>query len=268
MAKKNIKDLSIQVNLNGLSFCILNRSTNTIEYLNRLHFTSKLSAFDVLNRLKAELSSNKIFTDDFDDVLIIHQNELATMVPSELYNSTFKADYLKFNAKILRTDHIAEDEITVNKSINVYVPYVNVNNYIFETFGEFVFKHASSILVDSILQRHIKENGPCVYLNVNFNSLEYVVVNNKQLQLYNYFEFQTKEDLIYYILFVFEQLSLDTETTPVFLSGQINENDEYYNVIYKYVRHVSFMDFSHNFNASQSIYSDKLHEYYLILNSF
>ena len=72
--------------------------------------------------MKTELSTNKIFADDFSDILIIHQNELATMVPAELYNSDLKADYLKFNAKILRTDYIAEDDIVINKSINVYVP--------------------------------------------------------------------------------------------------------------------------------------------------
>ncbi|MBO3117757.1 DUF3822 family protein [Winogradskyella sp. DF17] len=269
MAKTNIKELSIQVNLNGLSFCILNRSQNSIEYLNSLSFERKLSPLDVLNRLKTELSSNTVFSDDFDDILVIHQNELATLVPADLYNEAYKADYLKFNSKILRSDFITHDTIAINKSVNIYVPYVNINNYIFDTFGEFVYKHASSVLIDYVLQKEVSNlNSNSVYINVNPNAIECAVVDKSQLHLYNYFEYQTKEDFIYYILFIFEQLNLDTETIPIKLSGTIAKNDELYSIIYKYVRHVDFVDDDYGFNFPEVINANQRLEHFLILNSF
>ena len=129
MSPNDIKELSIQVSLNGLSFCILNRTSNEIEYLNRLDFDSKLVPFDLLNRLKTELSVNTVFTDAFKEVLVVHQNELSTLIPSVLYNENYKADYLKFNSKILKTDFLATDDLSINNSVNIYVPYVNINNY-------------------------------------------------------------------------------------------------------------------------------------------
>lgn len=269
MAKTNIKELSIQVNLNGLSFCVLNRSQNNIEYLKSLRFDSKLSPLDVLNRLKTELSSNAVFSDDFDDILVIHQNELATLVPADLYNEAYKADYLKFNSKILRSDFITHDTITINKAVNVYVPYVNINNYIFDTFGEFVYKHASSVLIDYVLQKEVSNlNSNNIYINVNPNAIECAVVHNSKLQLYNYFEYQTKEDFIYYILFIFEQLNLDPEAIPIKLSGTITKNDELYNIIYKYVRYVSFVDDEFGFTFPQEIDANQQLQHFLILNSF
>ena len=110
MTKNNIKELSILVNLNGLSFCILNRTSNTIEFLNTIPFEQKLNPFDALNRLKAELSSNTVFSENFDALLVIHQNELATLVPNALYSENNKADYLKFNSKILKTDFSRKNE--------------------------------------------------------------------------------------------------------------------------------------------------------------
>uniref|UniRef100_UPI0025DCC9E3 DUF3822 family protein n=1 Tax=Winogradskyella sp. TaxID=1883156 RepID=UPI0025DCC9E3 len=172
MTKNSIKELSIQIHLNGLSFCILNRTSNTIEFLKTVNFEQKLTPFDVLNRLKAELSSNTVFSEDFDAVLVIHQNELATLVPKTLYNENHKADYLKFNSKILRTDFITQDDIAINDSINVYVPYVNINNYIFETFGEFVYKHSSSILIDTVLQKTEAKESPIIYININSSTIE------------------------------------------------------------------------------------------------
>jgi hypothetical protein len=268
LTKNNIKELSIQVNLNGLSFCILNRTSNTIEFLKTIAFEQKLNPFDTLNRLKAELSSNTAFSEDFDSVLVIHQNELATLVPNALYNENNKADYLKFNSKILRTDLIVHDNIAVNDSSNVYVPYVNINNYIFETFGAFVYKHSSSIILDTVLQKIEAKESPEVYINVNSSTIELLVVDKGQLLLFNVFEYHSKEDFIYYVLFVFEQLKLDVETTPIKLSGQTDKGDDIYNILYTYVRHIDFISTDYNFKLSSAVKNKDLHYHYLILNSF
>ncbi|WP_400079977.1 DUF3822 family protein [Winogradskyella sp. R77965] len=268
MKENNIKELSIQINLNGLSFCILNKETNSIEFLNTITFANKLTPNEVLNHLKAELSSNTAFSEDFDAVTVIHQNELATLVPKTLYNENNKADYLKFNSKILRTDFITEDDINVNESINVYVPYVNINNYIFETFGAFVYKHSSSILVDTILSKEKRAEDPIVYININMHTIELLAVTKGQLQLFNVFEYHSKEDFIYYVLFVYEQLKLDVETTPIKLSGIIDKDDELYSILYTYVRHIEFIDSDLDYKISESIKDKNVHHNYLILNSF
>ena len=268
MTKNNIKELSIQINLNGLSFCILNKTLNTIEFLKTINFENKLTPFEVLNRLKAELSSNTVFSEDFDSVLIIHQNELATLVPIAFYDKNHKADYLKFNSKILRTDFITEDDLSSIESVNVYVPYVNINNYIFETFGPFIYKHSSTVLIDAILQKDKASEDSVIYININENTLELLVLDKGQLQLFNVFEYHSKEDFIYYVLFVFEQLKLDVETTPIKLSGTIDKDDELYAIIYTYVRHINFIDNHFNFEISNTIKNHGLHHHYLILNSF
>lgn len=268
MTKNNIKELSIQVNLNGLSFCILNRTSNTIEFLKHIPFEQKLTPSDALNRLKAEMSSNTVFSDEFDSVMVIHQNELSTLIPKDLYDDKQKADYLKFNAKILKTDFITHDEIAVNNSINVYIPYVNINNYIFETFGEFIYKHSSTLLIDTVLQRINKTEDSEIFIHVNNSTIEVLAIDKGQLQLFNVFEYHSKEDFIYYILFVFEQLKLDTETAKVVLSGRIKKDDELYTILYTYVRHVEFIatDFSYTF--SDVVKNESLHNHSLILNSF
>ena len=268
MTKKNIKELSIQVNLNGLSFCILNRTSNTIEFLNTIQFHHKLNPFDVLNRLKTELSANSVFSDEFDTVTVIHQNELSTLVPKTLYDENNKADYLKFNTKILKTDFIADEDIAVNDSVNLYIPYININNYIFETFGEFIYKHSSTILIDTVLQKSSQNSNAVMYLHVNSSMIEVSVLENGQLQLFNVFEYYSKEDFIYYVLFVFEQLKLDVETITVHLSGNIDKNDELYDLLYTYVRHVEFEKLNFSYNFSENIDTDKLHHHYLILNTF
>ncbi|MCC1485543.1 DUF3822 family protein [Winogradskyella immobilis] len=267
MTKTNIKDLSIQVHLNGLSFCILNHSTQTVEHLKSISFSNKLLPSELLNNLKEELSTDTVYSDEFNAVLIIHQNELATIVPKDLYNTSNNADYLKFNSKILKTDFITNDVLENLPAVNVYVPYVNINNYIFETFGEFVFKHASTVFIDHIINSTSNSDETEMHVNVNKDAMEVLVVKTKSLLFYNRFEFFTPEDFIYYILFTIEQLNLDTETLKLKFSGVINKDDEKYKLTYKYIRHIDF-NIIEKYTFSNSISKEEKGAHYILLNSF
>jgi len=263
-----IKDLSIQIRLSGLSFCILNRTTNTIERLQHMQLEKKVSPFELLNRIQTIIGSNADFNQTFDSVLCIYQNELSTLVPKTLFDENHLADYLKFNAKILKTDFIDYDIITLNNSVNVYVPLVNVNNYLFDTFGSFTYKHASTILIESVLQNSSNHNGIELYINVGSFHFEMIAANEDKLVFYNTFDYTTKEDFIYYILFSIEQLKLNPETVKIHLSGQIDKDDDLFNIVYKYVRFVDFLEPTCNYQFTTSKQPKEKHHNFILLNSF
>lgn len=268
MKPDTIKDLSIQIRLSGLSFCILNRTTNTIERLQHMQIEKKATPFELLNQLKTIIESNADFNQPFDSVLCIYQNELSTLVPNSLFNENHLADYLKFNAKILKTDFIDFDSISINDSVNIYVPLVNVNNYLFDTYGSFVYKHSSTIFIESVLQNSSKHQDTEIYINVGYLYFEMIAAKNQELIFYNTFEYATKEDFIYYILFSIEQLKLDPESVKIHFSGQIDKDDDIFNMVYKYVRFVDFLApiCSYQFNITNQ--PKENHSSFILLNSF
>ncbi|WAC02836.1 DUF3822 family protein [Lacinutrix neustonica] len=203
------KELSIQVSLNGLSFCVLNTETKTISHLKTFLNSKKKNPLELLDQLKHVFNTETILHEVFNTVTVIHVNELSALVPKALFNKDIIADYLKLNTKILKTDFITYDTITLNDSVNVYVPYVNANNFIYDHFGDFTFKHYSTVLIESILrtEKHAIESK--LYVHVNPSHFEIVAIKDGQLTLYNTFEYETPEDFIYYILFTIEQLSLN-----------------------------------------------------------
>lgn len=259
-------DLSIQLSLSGLSFCILNKASNTIIEVKEFSFEKRLNPLEVLDELKNIFANETILNNSFNNVTIIHDNELSTLVPKSLFNKNHIADYLKFNSKILKSDFIAYDSILENDSVNVYVPYININNYVYDKFGAFIFKHVTSVLIESILQIEKGSASPKVYINVSSNHFEIIVIENDKLLLYNTFTYSSKEDFIYYILFTAEQLDLDPETLNLILIGDITENDELYNITYKYIRNISFGNRNDNYkyiNKPKSNYSN-----FTLLKSF
>ncbi len=197
----NLK-LSIQVSLSGLSFCILNIETNTVTYLKTFGFDKRLNPNQVLDSLQHYFNSEPELKETFSEVIVIHKNELSTLVPKALFNEDNLADYLKFNNKILSTDFITFDEITLNDSANVYVPYININNYLYDVFGEFTYQHFSTILIEEVLKAEKNAEKPKMYVNICNEYFEVVIVENGKLKFYNTFEYYTKEDFIYYILFI------------------------------------------------------------------
>ncbi|NMH89499.1 DUF3822 family protein [Flavivirga algicola] len=233
-------ELSIQISLSGLSFSILQKDTHTISALKHIDFNKKLTPLELLDHTKNIFNSETVLQEAFSNVFVIHDNELSTVVPKPLFNEDSLADYLKFNSKILKSDFITYDDIALNDSVSVYVPYININNFIYEKFGSFTFKHVSTILIEEILLIEKNSSSPKVYLNISKNHFEIIVIEKGKLLLYNTFEYTTKEDFIYYVLFTAEQLSLNPESLNLVFIGDVRETDALYQIAYKYIRHVGF----------------------------
>lgn len=234
------KVLSIQISLNGLSFCILNTETNTITTLKHTTVVKKQTPFELLDTLKHLFNTEPELHVTFNKVTVVHVNELSTLVPKALFNENAIADYLKLNTKILKTDFITFDELITNDCVNVYVPYININNYIYETFGSFEYKHFSTVLIEHILTIEKHSKTPKLYINVSKTHFEIIAIDSGELILYNTFEYNTIEDFIYYILFTVEQLSYNPETIDLIFIGDINKEQDLFEITYKYIRNVSF----------------------------
>ncbi|AUC76255.1 DUF3822 family protein [Olleya sp. Bg11-27] len=233
-------ELSIQISLSGHSFCVLDTNTKTIIELKAEKFSIKKTPSELLDAIKHLFNTETILKQVFKSINIIHVNDWSTIVPKPLFEESALADYLKFNTKILKTDFITFDEISANDSINVYVPFTNINNFIFDRFGSFTYNHFSTILIEQLLTFEKHSSTSKVYINTADATFEIIVLNKGKLLLYNTFEFHTKEDFIYYLLFTLEQLQLNPETIDVLFLGDIDEDNPLFKIAYKYIRNVSF----------------------------
>lgn len=229
--------LSIQISLSGLSFSILDVSSQTIVALKSFKKSRVLTPLELLDYLKFVIDTEHLKQNTFSQITVIYRNDLSTLVPETLFDETNIADYLKFNNKILPSDFISYDQLS-NGTVNVYVPLVNINNYIYDTFGAFTYKHYSTLFIEHLinLKAGLDSN---MFVDVDENQFEIAVLKEQKLIFYNTFSYSTKEDFIYYILFTAEQLQMNPETFPLVFSGLIDEDSELYEIAYKYVRHIS-----------------------------
>ena len=263
MTSTKYNKLIIQVSLQDFTFCVKNQLSNVISHFKTLPINSLAS---IENQLEIIFSQHELLQVNYDDVLILHDNNMNTFIPDEYFDERTLGSYLQYNTKVFATDFFTYDELEIQKMKNVYVPNVAFNNFFIDQFGEFVYKHVNTNLVEFVLEETKSIEDFTVHIHVGNNHFELIVSQKGKLHFFNSFEFQTPEDFIYYILFVFEQLKLNTEKTPIHLFGNIIINDANYQIIYNYIRNVHVIDLETKATAMQTEASH-LQKNFILLHS-
>ncbi|WP_109852669.1 DUF3822 family protein [Aquimarina sp. AU58] len=261
------KTLSIQVSLNGLSFCTVN-TNNQITSIAHESFGIQLTPTQVLDKIKYTFDHNHNLKGTFDTIEVIHQNDLYTVVPKALFNEDSLKEYLKFNTKVLQNDFIAYDELHPHNIATVYIPYTNINNFFFDTFGSFTYKHSSTILINSLLTQEKNSESITVFANINDASFDIIVINKGNLILSNTYKYQTKEDFLYYLLYTTEQLQLNPEEFSLVFLGDISKDSEFFNIAYTYIRHIRFGSLLKKPQITEDITSFEPHKHFVLLSHF
>lgn len=258
--------LSIQIYLDGFSFCIYHPRLQKYIAFESFEFDEKQKTPEqLLKEFQIVFEENELLNQSYQKVTVIHQNELSTLVPLEYFNEDHLKDYLKNTVKVLPIDYISYDTLKNSGANVVYIPFVNINNFLFQKFGEFDFYHSSTLLIDLLQEKQKNAEDHTVYVNVGFNTFDIVVFNKKELVLQNNFVFQTSEDFIYYILFTLEQLELDTNTVACEFLGDLEKESELYQMAYKYIRNVGFYT-TNNPQLSEEFEAISKHSNFILLN--
>ena len=256
--------LSIQLSLDGFSFCIYDGSTEALVAYSTYELQTGGSPYKLLDLIKEIFETDELLQPIYNSVSVSHFNNLVTQVPKAFFNIEELSTYLQYSIKVLEDDYITYDEISGTEIINVYIPFVNINNFLLDRFGSFIFKHSSTVFIEKIAQEFKHNDKDTIFVNVYNGSYELLALKGNKLQLFNSFTFNTKEDFAYYILFTAEQLEWNPEEFSLILMGDIEKDSELYNTIYNYVRNVSFYKNSKGYTLLIDYSS---HAHFTLLNS-
>ncbi|AWH86095.1 DUF3822 domain-containing protein [Flavobacterium album] len=263
ITSKNYKKLSLRIAHNGMSFCCF-------DTLNWEITSCKSVAFSKYTPIEEELwkafVNHQQLTRPYDEIMVLHDNSFNTFVPDALFDENYIGSYLQYNTKVFETDFFAFDAIGSYELNNVYVPMMNVNNFLIDQFGAFEYKNVNSVLVAKLLDASKNIDEKQVYVHVQDSHFEIVVVRNQKLLLYNSFEYKTPEDFLYYLLFTMEQLFLNPETAKVSVLGKIDESHPCFTLGYTYIRNIALFDTT----ALQEKWGKSQHEtleHFILFNS-
>lgn len=261
MTNGSSQKLYIEVSMQNFSYCIKNQKNRQIVGFKSIPLDS-FKAID--QQLDFIFDKETALHSGFDDILVLHNNNLNTFVPSALFDKTALGSYLQYNVKVFPTDYFDYDSIESLQMENVYVPYVVFNNYFLDRFGSFDFQHIHTNLLQHFTHTSANNGTKEFFVHIADNHFEIVIIENKKLVFFNSYEYQTKEDFLYYILFVMEQLQLNPQEQLVELTGKTDPTSELYQIVYQYVRNVKVADLK---TTAQALLTEEeqLKEHYILL---
>lgn len=260
--------LSIQINLDGFSFCIINNDLKEITaFLTFDYFENNASLDSILKNIQQIFEEEPLLKNKYQSVNVTFKNRLNTFVPVELFDEQLAASYLQHTVKVLSNDFVAHDIIETHNLVNVYIPYININNFLFDQYGSFEYKHSSTVLVERLLNISKNNSEPSFYVHVSKNDFEIIIINKNQLIFYNSFGLITPEDFAYFILFTFEQLQLDREIVEVTLLGDIDEHHNLYKLLYKYIRNIALLKYDYTYKTDL-LKNIPNQQHFIVLNQF
>jgi hypothetical protein len=259
--------LSIQVSLDGFSFCILDADSNKFLSIESLSFEKVKRVNDFCVWLKEYHSENSWLKQEFNQVQILYESDKSTLIPGPLFEESEKENYSRFNFNIPDGHLVLHDQISILDAFHLYtVPQqiVNTVKELFPTSGLFC---QSSALIESLLI--LNKNRPASkrsFANVRNSNVDIVITDGRKLLYYNAFPYRTTEDFIYYIMFVYEQLQLNPEEIELVLSGFIDRDSKLFDITYKYIRNVNFQHYTDSFQFSYVFNDVPAHYFFNLLN--
>lgn len=230
--------LSIQVSLNGLSF-LSHTETNEVIHFKHHEFPYQANPEELLLQIK-NAAQKDIAT--ISGVSLIYTTQYATIVPKALFNLDKPSEYLKFNTKILPQDYVSHDTLEALDLVTVYIPYININNFLYEHFGSFSYFHSHTLLIKQLAAKEKFSNKNKMYVQVQKEKFDCFVFKEGKLQLANSYSYKTPEDFIYFILFNYEQCNLNPEEDKVVFLGAIQEQSPLFEIAYTYIRNIDFFE--------------------------
>ncbi len=230
IALANSYHLSIQLGISHFSYCLLNTTTFTYDYA-KMHTLS--SADDTATKITEIINNDPIIKTEFSSQSVAFVNFPSTLVPSSLYNKKEKETILAFNTEA--KGKVLVDIIFSQKTHLIYSVPESILIIVSNFFPKAKQKAQESMLIQQYSHFNNTEKA---YLYLNQKKVIITFFKENKLVFNNSFDYLTKEDLLYFVLFSFEQLKLSTENTEVTLFGSIEKNDECFNLLYEYIRNL------------------------------
>lgn len=260
--------LSIQLSLNYLSFSIIDNSQNKYLAIVNYTFPEKISAYKLAEFLNKLFEYENLLKKDYKNVIISYETTQSTLVPEELFDVNYIETYLKFQHTDLEDKIILHNFVEDQKLYSVFAIPNCINTVFQNNLSSYKIIHSSQSFFESVYKNFSSQSNinNKVFVDIDNYSLEILAFRNNKLLIDNTFNFKTKEDFIYYLLFALKKLNIDTQNVHLVLSGKITLNSSIFNLLSRYISNISFIETKSYFTFSDALAKAPQHQYYKLLN--
>jgi hypothetical protein len=261
----NLK-LSILLSQDGLSYSIM--SVPDSKYLSLISF-SYSDKKNFLAEIVDFLTAENLLASAFSETNLIIADPRQTLVPDVLFEQGTETRIWELN---FLPDSDSEIKYSyLQKSSNVILfpvrkDLINKFNSLFRNIQ--VFPSSFPFVESHFTLNKLSENTAStkIFVQVYEEFAEMLILENTSIKLFNTFQYRTNNDLLYFIINVFEQLKLSRENSEISISGFIETDNILVLNLRKFVGLVYFESQNSAFKYFYKFQEIAPHYFYNFLN--
>jgi hypothetical protein len=236
-------DLSMQISNEFFRLCIVDTEKNKCLLLEEYEFTSVFFPDQLINQLELIFDEHHLLQAGFwKSIKLSIKSKNFTLIPYSLFDEEQVKEYMTLACDVNSSEDILHFRQKSTDAVTIFSAERKITEWFCNAYPAKAIQvlHYTSPLLEGILMEAPNKNQRAIYLDIERNYFTAVVSNNRTIEFCNTFSFTSKEDFIYYVMYIFDQMKLNTETTPLVIWGELAPNSPQYSILYKYIRHVSF----------------------------
>ena len=127
-------------------------------------------------------------------------------------------------------------------------------------------RSAAAVFVKGVLRKHSRLIARQVFINIHPGFFEITVIQGLRLVYLNAFRYSAPPDVLYYVIFVLEQLGFTPSEEKLSLMGDISENSVIYTQLQIYCESLIFIEKPDGLEYGEALEKITMHNYFILLN--
>jgi hypothetical protein len=219
-------ELSIQLSLNGFSFCIVSLPDRAVRAFRHYRFEGAFLLEDILNRAGEILHRDELLRLPYQKIRVMYITRTSTLIPFELFKPEQTKKLLEFNQPVGEFDEIHFNPVSFCASNIAFTVQTYLAGLFTEKFRNVVFYNQATAILKVAELNYFDSKGIILYIQLNKEFFDIAVTDNGKLIFYNNFLFSGSEDLTYFILYVCKQLTIDVHEAIFQITGELVEENQ------------------------------------------
>jgi hypothetical protein len=218
---ENTSNQSMELKQHSISIRFSSDGFSLFVYdINKTVISSKQIQLRVVDLDKVDIVANVLEHVDMDllgvELSLTYETSTFTVVPASLFLSKDALAFFSFQHTLEMTQTLVNDPLSKLDMVILFSVHTALRDALKEVFPSVLLRHHLSEFIEAIPLGLDSR----MHVWVGRSSIESVLVKGRIFQLVNSYPYQTKEDVAYSILAIFEQFQLDVKQTGVQLYGQ------------------------------------------------
>ena len=262
--------LSILLGQSGFSFAVIHASTRRI---------LKLESYSSVNSLQNEngwpsagsdyfehFRSNELTGLRYEHVNIALASGKLTLAPYDFISGDNERSLMALAHKLEANDEIITESLySAGPVIAIALPK-HVRQFISSLFHGASIHCSPVVFVKGLMRGYSDMIARQVFLNVYSGYFEMCIIQGTRLLYLNTFRYSAVSDVIYYVVFVLEQLGFVPSEENITLMGEISGNETVFNQLKEYCASLNFGKKPYGIEYPETFANTDLHRFFTLLN--